>query len=312
MYCQFNRIFEATHLTRRIGLTGLRLRNILNRERRSVFVKLIENWFSERYSDNLQLSFRVKDQLLSVRTDFQRIDLFDTYDFGKLLAIDGTVQLTEKDEYIYHEMITMLPFHAFSLKKDSALVIGGGDGGTATSLLKLGYRKVTNVEIDSQVVEVSKQYFPEIGKVFSDKRCKLLVDDGIKFVKTTKEKYDFIVVDSTDPEGPAVGLFSPEFYSSIHKALARGGVAVTQSGSPLYQPKALKLATSGMKKAFKHVYTYCCFIPTYPSGFWSFTMGSDSELNVAKKVKKGKYFNSEVLEGSLKLPQFVRDLIDSS
>ena len=128
---------------------------------------MIENWFSERYSDNLQLSFRIKDQLLSVKTDFQRIDLFETYDFGKLLTIDGTVQLTEYDEYIYHEMITMLPFFSFRIKPDSALVIGGGDGGTASSLLKLGFKKVTNVEIDSQVVDVSKEYFPVIMLLLS-------------------------------------------------------------------------------------------------------------------------------------------------
>jgi spermidine synthase len=281
----------------------------LNIQSRSAPVKLIENWFSERYSDNLQLSFRVKDQLLSVRTDFQRIDLFETYDFGKLLTIDGTVQLTEYDEHIYHEMITMLPFYAFGIKPESALVIGGGDGGTATSLLSLGFKKVTNVEIDSQVVEVSKKFFPNLSAAFKDSRCNLIIDDGIKYAKNSRNKFDFVLVDSTDPEGPAEGLFSEDFYHSIHSALKEGGVAVTQSGSPLYQPKAIKLANSGMKKAFKNVYTYCCFIPTYPSGFWSFTMGSDSDLNFRKDVPHGKYFNAEVLHGALQLPQFVRELI---
>lgn len=270
---------------------------------------MIENWFSERYSDNLQLSFRVKDQLLSVKTDFQRIDLFETYDFGKLLTIDGTVQLTEYDEYIYHEMITMLPFFSFRIKPDSALVIGGGDGGTASSLLKLGFKKVTNVEIDSQVVDVSKEYFPEISSAFSSDRCTLIIDDGIEFVKKTKEKYDIIIVDSTDPEGPAEGLFSKSFYSSIHKALKKGGVMVTQSGSPFYQPKALKLATSGIRSVFSEVLTYCAFIPTYPSGFWSFTIGSDLPISRKEKIKRGRYFNEEILRGAFLLPEFVRKIM---
>lgn len=274
-------------------------------------MKLIENWFSERYSDNLQLSFRVKDQLLSVRTDFQRIDLFETYDYGKLLTIDGTVQLTDYDEYIYHEMITLMPSNYFSLKRESALVIGGGDGGTATSLLKMGFARVVNVEIDSQVVEVSRKYFPNLSSAFKDKRCTLLIEDGIKYAKETKDKFDLVVVDSTDPEGPAVGLFDPEFYRSVSGILKPGGVMVTQSGSPFYQPRALKLAHGGLSRVFKNVIVYCCFIPTYPSGFWSFTMASDFEPKVGKDVEKGRYFNSSVLQGATHLPQFVSDLISS-
>lgn len=272
-------------------------------------MKLIENWFSERYSDNLQLSFRVKDQLLSVRTDFQRIDLFETYDYGKLLTIDGTVQLTDYDEYIYHEMITLMPVNFYSLKKDSALIIGGGDGGTASALLSIGFKKVINVEIDSQVVEVSKKYFPNLSSAFKDKRCTLLIDDGIKYARETKEKFDLVVVDSTDPEGPAEGLFDPEFYRSVSAVLKPGGAMVTQSGSPFYQPKALKLAHGGLTKVFSNVTTYCCFIPTYPSGFWSFTMASHDKPSPATDVKSGRYFNADVLKGATRLPQFVKDLI---
>lgn len=231
-------------------------------------MKLIENWFSERYSDNLQLSFRVSDQLLSIKTDYQRIDLFDTYDFGKLLAIDGTVQLTERDEYIYHELITMIPYHMTKNPPQSALVIGGGDGGAARRLLDLGLNKIVNVEIDGQVVEVSKRFFPDLSSAFTDKRVNLIIDDGIKYVRKCNEKFDLVIIDSTDPEGPAEGLFSMEFYSDITKILSDGGVIVSQSGSPFYQPKALKLAYTGMRRLFKDVKVYTGFIPTYPSGFW--------------------------------------------
>lgn len=275
-------------------------------------VKLIENWFSERYSDNLQLSFRVMDQLLSVRTDYQRIDVFETYDFGKLLAIDGTVQLTEKDEFVYHEMITMVPYYLASSKPKTALVIGGGDGGTAGQLLKMGFQEIVNVEIDTQVVEVSKKYFPDLYRSLTDSRVKLIIDDGIKYIQKATKKFDLVIVDSTDPVGPAEGLFMEDFYASIRKVLTDSGIVVTQSGSPFYQPKALQMAHSGMKKVFQYVKTYTAFIPTYPSGFWSFTMGSEFDpKGRLEEINAGKYFNSDVLRGSFKLPEFVKDLIQS-
>ncbi len=273
-------------------------------------MKLIENWFSERYSDNLQLSFRVKDQLLSVKTDFQRIDIFDTYDFGKLLTIDGTVQMAENDEYIYHEMITMVPYYMAEKVPESALVIGGGDGGAALRLLELGLKRIVNVEIDNHVVELSKRFFPEVSKSFSNSKVELIIGDGIKYVSETKEKFDMIIIDSTDPVGPAEGLFSPAFYKNASRALNKGGVLVTQSGSPFYQPFALKKAKKGMESAFSGFKTYVAFIPTYPSGFWSFTMNPTGSRKL-DTVKTGKYFNKEILEGSFKLPTFVNDILRS-
>jgi len=274
-------------------------------------VKLIENWFSERYSDNLQLSFRVMDQLMSVRTDYQRIDVFETYDFGKLLAIDGTVQLTEKDEFVYHEMITHPPFYCSREPPKSALVIGGGDGGVAGELLSLGLERIVNVEIDKQVVDVSRKYFPQLSSSFGNPRVKLLIEDGVKFMKESKEKFDLIVIDSTDPVGPAEGLFLEDFYSASKRILNSGGVLVTQSGSPFYQPKALQMAVSGLSAVFRNVSTYTAFIPTYPSGFWSFTMASDSSISPRHDIQigSGKYFNAQVLQGSFMLPQFTLDLI---
>ena len=275
-----------------------------------MIVKLIENWFSERYSDNLQLSFRVKDQLLSVKTDFQRIDVFETYDFGKLLTIDGTVQLTERDEFVYHEMITMVPYYLAKKAPESALVIGGGDGGTAGQLVKMGFKKVVNVEIDTQVVEVCKKHFYDLYKSFEDKHVDLRIEDGVKYIKTTKEKFDLVIIDSTDPVGPAEGLFMEDFYRAIKGVLSESGIVVTQSGSPFYQPKALQMAHGGMSKVFSTVASYTAFIPTYPSGFWSFTMALDYEpAQRGGEIKSGKYFNEGILKGAFKLPQFVKDLI---
>ena len=275
-------------------------------------MKLIENWFSERYSDNLQLSFRVKDQLLSVKTDYQRIDVFDTYDFGKLLTIDGTVQLTERDEFVYHEMITSVPYYLSREPPKKALVIGGGDGGTAGQLIKTGFTEIVNVEIDTQVVEVCKKHFPELYGSFEDNRVKLLIEDGVKYIRNTKEKFDLVIVDSTDPVGPAAGLFMEDFYRAIKGVLSKNGIVVTQSGSPFYQSKALQMAFSGMNKVFSYVMPYTAFIPTYPSGFWSFTMAADYEPKPRdEEVLPRKYFNRDILEGAFRLPQFVKDLIHS-
>lgn len=273
-------------------------------------MKLIENWFSERYSDNLQLSFRVSDQLLSVKTDYQRIDVFQTYDFGKLLSIDGTVQLTEKDEFVYHEMITRMPYLYADSKPESALVIGGGDGGAAGELLKLGLNRIVNVEIDGQVVEVCRKHFPELASSFSKKNVELIIGDGIKYVETAKEKFHIIIIDSTDPVGPAEGLFDSKFYHNVAKILAPGGVVVTQSGSPFYQPKAIGMAQRGMKPAFEYVKSYTAFIPTYPSGFWSFTMAKNTPIKMRKdSVPAGQYFNMEIAESAFSLPEFVKKLI---
>lgn len=274
-------------------------------------MKLIENWFSERYSDNLQLSFRIKDMLLSVKTDFQRIDLFDTYDFGKLLTIDGTVQLTDKDEFVYHEMITMVPYYFSKNKPQSALIIGGGDGGAAKALLDLGLERIVNVEIDSQVVEVSRRFFTDLSSAFDDPKVELIIGDGIKYARDSSEKFDIVIIDSTDPVGPAEGLFNKEFYKTVSKILKEGGVVVSQSGSPFYQPNALKMANKGMNGVFEDVRVYTAFIPTYPSGFWSFTIASMEKMKKRdEKPRSLQYFNEEVLDGAFKLPQFVKDLLE--
>ncbi|MHB1471971.1 MAG: polyamine aminopropyltransferase [Thermoplasmataceae archaeon] len=273
-------------------------------------MKLIENWFSERYSENLQLSFRVSDQLLSVKTDYQRIDVFDTYDFGKLLSIDGTVQLTEKDEFVYHEMITMFPYYYAERPPRKALVIGGGDGGVAGQLLSLGVESITNIEIDNQVVEVCKKYFPDLADSFRDPKVDLRIEDGIKYMKSSREKFDLIVVDSTDPEGPAEGLFGLDFYRDVKEKLSPGGIVVAQSGSPFYQPKALKMAYNSARSVFRNSIVYTAFIPTYPSGFWSFTMSSDDKLEPrGTNIEPGKYFNSSILKGAPELPEFVKKIL---
>ena len=159
-------------------------------------------------------------------------------------------------------------------------------------------------------MEVCKKHFPDLYGSFEDKRVDLRIEDGVKYIKTTKEKFDLVIIDSTDPVGPAEGLFMEDFYKAIKNVLSNDGIVVTQSGSPFYQPKALQMAHSGMKKVFTTVRPYTAFIPTYPSGFWSFTMGLDyvPELR-GSDVASGKYFNRDVLDGTFKLPQFVKDLL---
>jgi spermidine synthase len=193
----------------------------------------------------------------------------------------------------------------------TALIIGGGDGGTASQVLKLGLENIVNVEIDSHVVEVSRRYFPSIARAFNDPHVKLIIGDGIKYVHDTEMKFDLVIIDSTDPVGPAEGLFDRKFYTDLKRILNRGGIVVTQSGSPFYQPKALTMAHGEMSSVFTNVRTYTAFIPSYPSGFWSFTMASELPIEPdGHDVQlKGKYFNNEVLQGAFRLPEFVKELI---
>ncbi|MBP8692217.1 MAG: polyamine aminopropyltransferase, partial [Sedimentibacter sp.] len=194
----------------------------------------MELWFSENHTDNVKFSIRVDRHLISVQSDFQKIDVFDTPEFGRVLVIDGYLMLTEKDEFIYHEMIVHVPM-AVNPHIKRILVIGAGDGGTVRELTR--YKTVESidmVEIDRQVVEICKEYIPKTASGFNDERLNLYFEDGLNFVKRKKNEYDLIIVDSTDPVGPGLELFTREFYENCYKALVDDGILVNQHESPYY------------------------------------------------------------------------------
>ncbi|NLL04158.1 MAG: polyamine aminopropyltransferase, partial [Clostridiales bacterium] len=194
----------------------------------------MELWFTENHTKNVKFSIKVDKQLCSTQSIYQRIDVFESYEFGKILTLDGFIMLTQKDEFVYHEMIAHIPM-AVNLNAKKVLVIGAGDGGTVRELAKYkSINKIDVVEIDEKVVEVCKEFLPQTACGFDDKRVSVYYQDGLKFVRKYENEYDVIIVDSTDPFGPGEGLFTKEFYGNCFKALKDDGIMVNQHESPFY------------------------------------------------------------------------------
>ena len=278
-------------------------------------------WFSEYHTPNVRLSIKVDKQLCSVQSDFQRIDVFESPEFGRFLTLDGYMMLTEKDEFIYHEMITHVPM-AVNPDIKNVLVIGAGDGGVIRELTK--YESIENidmVEIDELVVEVCKKYLPQTACRLEDKRVHIYYEDGLKFIRSKEDEYDLIIVDSTDPFGPGEGLFTKEFYGNCYKALTEEGIMVNQHESPFYSgdADACKRAHKRIVDSFPVSRVYQAHVPTYPSGHWLFGFASKKyhpvhDLNKNAWKMRGintKYYTPTLHEGAFCLPAYVEELLRS-
>ena len=276
-------------------------------------------WYSEKHTKNIKLSIRIDKQLHSEQSEYQRIDVFESYEFGRFLTLDGYMMLTEKDEFIYHEMITHVPM-AVHPDPRKILVIGAGDGGVVRELIRYqGIEKIDLVEIDERVVEVCKAYLPQTASFFEDERVTLFFQDGLKFVRSCDNQYDIIIVDSTDPFGPGEGLFTKEFYGNCYKALKEDGIMVNQHESPFYEEDALamKRAHNRIVKSFPISRVYQAHIPTYPSGHWLFGFASKKyhpvkDLQPEAWQQKGiqaKYYNTNLHKGAFYLPTYVENML---
>ncbi|OJT82047.1 spermidine synthase [Clostridioides difficile] len=281
----------------------------------------MELWYTEEWTENVRFSIKVNKHLFEGKSQFQRIDVFDSDEFGKFLTIDGLMMVTYKDEFIYHEMITHVPM-ATNLNIKKVLVIGGGDGGTVRELSRYPQiEKIDMVEIDKMVVDVSKEYMDICSCKLDDKRVSLYFEDGVNFVKCAHDKsYDLIIVDSTEPIGPGEGLFSTDFYKDCYRILTDDGILVNQSESPYFDfnAKEMKRANKKLKQIFPISEVYQAHIPTYPSGHWLFGFAS-KKLNPVKNQDrnrweklslKTKYYNSDIHLGSFMLPQYVKEMLD--
>lgn len=278
-------------------------------------------WFTEKYSKSCGFTFKVKKILATRESEFQRLDIVDTYDFGKVMLLDGLVMFTERDEFVYHEMITNVALFSHP-NPNNILVIGGGDGGTVRELGKHSYlNSITEVEIDKMVVEASKEYTPFVSCGYNNKNVELIIGDGIEFVKDKKNEYDIIIIDSTDPFGPAEGLFSGEFYKNVKKALRNNGLVVAQAENPFYDRKWMLRSVNNIKKAFSdNVKCFLSYIPTYPSGMWNFVIGYKSrdpsdfknfDIDRYEKLKLNfKYYNKDIHRACFALPEFVKKMIN--
>ncbi|WP_313132710.1 polyamine aminopropyltransferase [Anaerocolumna sp.] len=277
-------------------------------------------WYTEKHSKYAQFSIKIDRQLVSVKSDFQRIDVFESKGFGRILTLDGFLMVTEKDEFIYHDMITHIPMAANpNIKK--VLVIGAGDGGTVRELLR--YQTIEHidmVEIDEEVVKVCKEYLPFTACGLNDKRVHLYFEDGLKFVRRKEGEYDLILVDSTDPFGPGEGLFTKEFYGNCYKALNETGILVNQHESVYYESYAvsMKRAHQRIKEYFPIAKVYQAHIPTYPSGHWLFGFASKKydpvkDLDTDKWNELGiktKYYNTDLHKGAFALPNYVKEQLE--
>ncbi len=198
----------------------------------------MELWYTEEHTDKVRFSIKVDEQLYSGKSDFQRIDVFKSQEFGTFFTLDGLMMVTEKDEFIYHDMIVHVPM-ATNPNIKNVLVIGAGDGGTVRELTRYEtIEKIDMVEIDKLVVDVCREYLPQTANKLDDPRVSLFFEDGLKFVRSVENKYDLIIVDSTDPFGPGEGLFTREFYGNCFKALKEDGILVNQHESPYYEEYA--------------------------------------------------------------------------
>lgn len=279
----------------------------------------MELWFTERHTKGVEFSIKVDRQLYTGQSDFQRIDIFDSKEFGRFLTLDGYMMMTEKDEFIYHEMITHVPMAVNPHIKD-VLVIGAGDGGVIRELTR--YNTIENidlVEIDRLVVEVCRKYLPQTSCRMDDKRVHIYYEDGVRYIRSKENKYDLIIVDSTDPFGPGEGLFTKEFYGSCYKALKEDGIMVNQHESPFYEEDAMAMQSAHKRivESFPISKVYQAHIPTYPSGHWLFGFASKKyhpvkDLNPVEWNLLGiktKYYNSRLHAGAFALPNYVEELL---
>ena len=279
----------------------------------------MELWFTENHTDSVRFSIKIKRHLVSEQSEFQKIDILESEELGRILVLDGFLMLTEKDEYIYHEMITHVPLSVNpGIRK--VLVIGGGDGGAVRELTRFkSVEHIDLVEIDCRVVELCREYLPFTTSGYDDPRVHIHYEDGLKFVRQAENEYDLIIVDSTDPFGPGEGLFTKEFYGNCYKALTEDGILVNQHESTFYDEyaSAMKRAHERIKGFFPIALVYQAHIPTYPSGHWLFGFASkkyhpvddqNADWWLAQELRT-RYYNRFVHSGCFALPNNVRDVL---
>lgn len=271
-------------------------------------------WFTEKQTEHLGITLEIKRTLHTEQTEFQKLDMVETAEFGNMLILDGMVMTTQKDEFVYHEMVAHVPLFTHPNPKN-VLVVGGGDGGVIREVLKHpSVEKATLVEIDGKVIEYSKQYLPEIAGKLDDPRVDVKVDDGFMHIAKSEAIYDVIMVDSTEPVGPAVNLFTKGFYEGIAKALKEDGLFVAQTDNPWFHSHLITNVFNDVKEVFPITRLYTANIPTYPSGLWTFTIGSKKYDPLEVEAERfheieTKYYTKELHKAAFALPKFVQELI---
>ncbi len=283
-----------------------------------------KRWIAETLFDELgfRMSYRVDKVIYEAQTKHQHLVLFEQSFFGKMLMLDGAIQITKRDEFIYQEMMSHVPLLAHGNARD-VLIVGGGDCGIAEEVLKhKSVRRLTQVEIDPAVVEFAKQHFSEFTKpVFADKRFENVIGDGMKYVATTGRRFDVIIVDSTDPQGPGKILFSRKFYAACKRCMNKGGVLVTQNGVPIFQPGELVSSVSKFRRLFADGTCYIAAVPTYIGGHMAMGWATDDKglrqipvKTLAARYRRAgsfstRYWTPAVHAAAFALPRFIADAV---
>ncbi len=263
----------------------------------------------EFHTPSSGIFFRARRRLLSERTPFQRMEVYETDSFGRVLLLDGLVQTTEKDEHFYHEMLVHPAMTAHPRPKD-VLIIGGGDGGALREVLRHPVRRAVLVEIDARVIEVCRRRFPVLAGSFDDPRAEIVIDDGNAYIRQTDLRFDVIVVDSSDPVGPSAVLHQRRFFVTLKRCLQPEGVIAAQAGAPLFHIDHLKKKRRFLKKLFRWAGYYLGPVPTYPGGLWCYVFLSnriDPLRSGRRRSPKGlKYYNAAVHSAAFVLPEFLK------
>jgi spermidine synthase len=281
-----------------------------------------KRWIAETLFEDLglRMSFTVERVLYETRTEHQHLVLFEHEHFGKVLMLDGATQVTTRDEFIYHEMMSHVPILAHGRARE-VLIVGGGDCGIAEEVLKhQSVARLTQVEIDAAVVEFAREHFPEFtAPVLSDPRFDLVIADGMNYVAETERRFDVIIVDSTDPQGPGRVLFTRAFYAACKRCMTAGAVMATQNGVPFFQPGELVESLTHFRGLFADAACYVAAIPTYVGGHMAMGWATDdaslrrlasgtiAERYAAAGSFSTRYWTPDVHQAAFALPRFIAE-----
>lgn len=278
--------------------------------------------YNEYYNERTGLTIGLKNLLFSEQTPYQKVEIYETDTWGNLMTIDGMVMLSEKDEFVYHEMLTHVGMFAHPNPK-KVLIIGGGDGGTAREVMRHpSVVRVDMVEIDEAVVRASKLHMPEVGD-FDNPKLNVIYENGLEFVAKVKGEYDVVIIDGSDPVGPAVDLFKKEFYQNCYNCLTDNGILTAQTESPWvgHYHESISNLFGVLEEVFEFSKMYLAFIPLYPTGMWSLAYASKGidphSPEVLERVEKGttewqsslRYYNKDMHTGAFAIPNFVKQII---
>lgn len=279
----------------------------------------MSEWFNETLHNGYRQGLEVAELLFENKTDHQHLVIFESTSFGRVMALDGIIQTTERDEFIYHEMLAHVPLFAHGQAKD-VLIIGGGDGGLLREVLKhQQVERAVQVEIDQAVIDMCVKYLPNHSAgAYDNRRAEIVINDGIEYVKKTKRQFDVILSDSTDPIGPGEVLFTSPFYEGIKRCLKPGGIFAAQNGVAFMQPDEVSTTHKRLSPLFADTGFYSAAVPTYIGGIMTFAWASDSEAarqtalpTLEQRYRDGRvktrYYNPALHQGSFALPQYLVD-----